>query len=74
MFASIGWLWLAKVTSERGSGAYIHSIFVSPEHGGQVFGTRALKGAEEWATKLEFDTLTLMFLGQMLAPQRLYKK
>jgi GNAT superfamily N-acetyltransferase len=60
--ASVGSLWLAKMTSERGTGAYIYSIFVSPEHRGQGFGTRTLQAAEEWATKMGIQHIDLNVL------------
>lgn len=72
--ASVGWLWLAKVRSQRGYGAYIYSIFVWPEHRGQGFGTRALQAAEEWATKSGIQHIDLNVFGHNVSAQRLYKK
>jgi ribosomal protein S18 acetylase RimI-like enzyme len=71
---SVGWLWLAKVTSERGNGAYIYSIFVWPQYRGQGFGTCALQAAEEWATKLGIQHIDLNVFGHNVSAQRLYKK
>lgn len=70
----VGSLWLAEVTTERGRGAYIYNIIIWPELRGQGYGTRALQAAEEWASELGLQHISLQVFGPNTSAQRLYKR